>query len=126
MKNFLKSLLNLVPWVIVLFLIFGKQQKTGELGELGELGGVDLIASELSSLAAQEITYKNSNPKYQHIKEFLAGDIKYRVDEYVTPKGEVGYQIYAKKFNGSEMSTGTGIEAKDRSFDWTVVNVTST
>ena len=59
--------------------------------------------------------------KYVQVKPTVDGDVVKEVHEYVTPRGDIGYQAFAKCTVGGVdyfKSFGSGAEALDRGHDW--------
>lgn len=79
-----------------------------------------------TDIKAAQTEHIKGNSKYLQVKKTVKDGMTYWVDEYVTPSGEAGYQVYVQKPNGSIRSFGEGPEAIDRSFEWTPVLTTTT
>lgn len=79
----------------------------------------DDINSELTRLEIEQENYKTLNGKYQH-KEEIINNIKFTTHEYITSKGEKGYQVYIERLDTKQkMSYGIGVLSNSKNFDWT-------
>ena len=84
----------------------------------GTLTIVEKIDAKTAELFISEEAYKLENGKYKQ-ELFTVDEItgqKYAVHEYVTPKGEVGYQITFYNSDGSIENKGYGPEAESRTY----------
>ncbi|MCF7835790.1 MAG: hypothetical protein K9M15_01580 [Candidatus Marinimicrobia bacterium] len=103
------------------------------IGVLGiALAGVDTKTADKKLVESIESIKKISNDKYEQIKEVKTTvdkqEITYKVHEYVTSKGEAGYQIIMKWTDDEgehTKSVGYGVEADSRTFH-NIKNTTAT
>lgn len=64
--------------------------------------------------------------RYEQINRKVEDSTDFSVTEYLTPKGEIGYQMYfyETRVDGEyRKSVGKGVEEKDRTFDWTKLDL---
>src|SRR3990167_7235566 len=75
----------------------------------------------ISDIQSSENDYFVINGKYYQAPNTKDGTYDKLIHEYVTPKGEAGYQVFLKKTENNkiyEKSVGYGPEATDRTYDW--------
>jgi hypothetical protein len=114
--------------VINLVIVLSQKQKKQYLGASMQ-SVVSSLPLEVENLAtdliAAEVTVDIKKENYKQVLKTVDKDsgYEYWVDEYVAPTGK-GYQVYLKKPDGSIKSFGEGVEAIDRSFDWTTTTST--
>jgi len=94
------------------------------VGGIAFAGGVDLAVTTVDEKVDQLKTEQTSNllskGKYKYVPKFLHKDVEIEIHEYVTPKGEVGYQIFKKWKDGEteySASEGFGPEAVERTWN---------
>ena len=97
-------------------------QLAGEPGEIF-LGGIEPVteAEIVSTIENEQSNYFATNGKYYQAPNTKDGTYDKLIHEYVTPKGEAGYQVFLKKTENNkiyEKSVGYGPEATDRTYDW--------
>ncbi len=84
----------------------------------------DKIANRISVMKSQVEIDKQPNGKYKRQAERMINGVKYRVDEYETSKGEIGYTITITKEQGNKIyrrAVSTGVEKASREFDWRLI-----
>lgn len=76
------------------------------------------IANLDSFIQAQQGDYLTANGKYQQVLKKIDSStgIQYEIHEYITSKGEKGYQLFIYKEDGSMISKGFGVEALSRTY----------
>jgi predicted transcriptional regulator YdeE len=82
------------------------------------------IDAQISTIKTLMETDKQLNGKYKQRALQIFDGVSYKVDEYETAKGEIGYIISMSKEDASGIYSkvvATGVQASDFQYDWKLI-----
>lgn len=113
MRAFLLSFLNFVPWIIATyFLCIALGVFAAEIS----VNGFTPTMITSNRIIANESAYAEKNNRYQQTLPIETSDFTYRVDEYVTGSGDIGYVIYYFYSDGTVSTFGVGPDTTFRHY----------
>jgi len=113
-----EKLLKFKKWIIAL--IFGVAALAAGI-DIAVETPAELISGELTNISAVQRLKLSEKGKYQYYPYRVINNIGYIINEYETPKGEVGYTavITKKGIDGIyRKAVSNGVEGESRSHDW--------
>jgi hypothetical protein len=118
-------ILIILSFLTIALIIVGKSFET----KLGASVILDPITSEVNTIIKSEQDNEFSKTgKYKYVPPTTLPDgTTYKVDEYVTGDGQVGYNVYITKQDGSQKNFGVGVDSSTVNIDWQpAINLTIT